>query len=858
MRMCSQDRIAENRTYVFLNTKATCYSHVAEIRSVQEARFGVPKTTALKLSSKANQFGRCVRVTMHHIKHDVPLFIIFRALGITSDREIVHHIVYDLEDLAGAAVARELSGCMDEASCVRTQQQAHDYLLAHMHTHGHPREIASTGPHRAATLRNVLKKDFLPHVGPDSHKKALYLGYMVSRLMRSYLKLAPLDDRDSYINKRLDTPGVLVANLFRQYYGKVIKDMRTLLQKDINAGAWRAGKLVNVLHKANVYKVIKPTVIESGLKYGLATGNWGVKTSRVRQGVAQVLNRMTYVATLSHLRRINTPIEKTGKLVQPRKLHPTQWGVVCPSETPEGASVGLVKNLALLTNVTVATPSDPVRQAIVEYGAVMYGPGSNPAEVFGAPAGATRIFINGDLVGAHRDPAYLYTLLKVLKRTGAISVFTSIAWNVVGGDITICTEGGRFMRPVFVVRSDGCTLEYGRRAAASVASGKSTAWAGLVVGDISGPRAFPPCIEYLDVDETNRAMIAMCHSDLSANASTRYTHMEIDPSAILGVVAGSIPFSDHNQAPRNTYQCLCEREQVIMADGSRKAIGDIQVGDTVLTFHPCTLETSSTKVTHHYIGPTDKRAFLITTASGRTIRATYDHKFMTYGYGWLAVEKFVPGETMVGVLPNALLPDAKTDDDWVEAEYARYEVFSTTLDAAHDQTHPDQVMSAKEWRLSVHTFGDLLFVPIVSCIEIMEPLIIADITVESANHSFFGGDHFAVHNSAMGKQVTAFSGTTGKVCRSARQSQLIFLLPLTSEMQAIGIYASNFRHRFDTMAHVLNYPQKPLVSTHTARIINCDELPCGINAIVAIACFTGFNQVRIACFGVASLFFKAY
>jgi hypothetical protein len=215
----SQDRIAENRTYVFLNTKATCYSHVAEIRSVQEARFGVPKTTALKLSSKANQFGRCVRVTMHHIKHDVPLFIIFRALGITSDREIVQHIVYDLEDLAGAAVARELSGCMDEASCVRTQQQAHDYLLAHMHTHGHPREIASTGPHRAAALRNVLKKDFLPHVGPDSHKKALYLGYMVSRLMRSYLKLAPLDDRDSYINKRLDTPGVLVANLFRQYYG---------------------------------------------------------------------------------------------------------------------------------------------------------------------------------------------------------------------------------------------------------------------------------------------------------------------------------------------------------------------------------------------------------------------------------------------------------------------------------------------------------------------------------------------------------------------------------------------------------------------------------------------------------------
>ena len=41
----------------------------------------------------------------------------------------------------------------------------------------------------------------------------------------------------------------------------------------------------------------------------------------------------------------------------------------------------------------------------------------------------------------------------------------------------------------------------------------------------------------------------------------------------------------------------------------------------------------------------------------------------------------------------------------------------------------------------------------------------------------------------------------------------------------------------------MSYPQRPMVSTHTARILNCDRLPCGINAIVAIACFTGFNQV---------------
>ncbi len=304
----SQDRIAENRTYVFINNKATCYSHVAEIRSVQEARFGVPKTTTLKLSSKANQFGRSIRVSMHHIKHEVPLFVVFRALGVISDRDIAACIVPDTDDVA---LLKELAGCMDEASGIRTKEAAEAYLLQYMHT---AQQHQAQGPQRLSTLRNVLKKDFLPHVGQEMHKKALYLGHMVNKLLRCYMKLIPLDDRDSYINKRLDTPGVLLANLFRQNYGKrgmmgmpasrqlpvannhcrlrhcagkVIKDMRAMLQKDINGGAWRS-KLINVIHKANVYKLIKPTIIESGLKYGLATGNWGVKTSRVRQGVAQV------------------------------------------------------------------------------------------------------------------------------------------------------------------------------------------------------------------------------------------------------------------------------------------------------------------------------------------------------------------------------------------------------------------------------------------------------------------------------------------------------------------------------------------------------------------------------------------
>jgi DNA-directed RNA polymerase II subunit RPB2 len=238
----SQDRIAENRTYVF-GLKASTYSHQAEIRSVQEDRFGVPKTTTLKLTSKANQFGRCIRVTVHHIKHDVPLFIMFRALGVESDRDIVRHIAHSgggsgsgsgsgsgvrpasaddgFDDGFDDVVARELVASADEAAPVRTQAQALEYLGRYLQLHGQPRAMSGSAQHRLAVLPGVLRRELLPHVGVEPHKKALYLGHMARQLVHCYLGLREFDDRDSYVNKRLDTPGVLVANLLRQYYAKV-------------------------------------------------------------------------------------------------------------------------------------------------------------------------------------------------------------------------------------------------------------------------------------------------------------------------------------------------------------------------------------------------------------------------------------------------------------------------------------------------------------------------------------------------------------------------------------------------------------------------------------------------------------
>jgi len=543
-----QERVAENKMYVFKSNKLNSkYSHVVEVKSIPEHKFLPPKNVSIKITSKSGIYGKTIKITVPHIKQDIPIFILFKALGKESDKDIIESVIYDIHDSESIELIQLLKPSLEEASSILTQQLAMDYLTKYIVCTNQPKDIKIEKDKKISIVNDILTKEFLPHLGRSFKKKVLYIGLMVKKLLLAYCNRIDYDDRDSYINKRIDSPGILLANLFRQYYTKLIKDMRNSVMKELNSGIWKSSKkLDDVINSNNVYKLLKSTTIETGMKYALATGNWGLKNMSSKVGIAQVLSRLTYLSTLSHLRRLNTPIEKTGKLIPPRKLHNTTWGYICPAETPEGGSVGVVKNLAISSHITLSSNSEPIKELLkLEKIIELDNASVHDIRTLG------KIFINGDWHGLHNNLHILHKKLRLFKRLGVINIYTSVVWSIKKNAIYIYTDAGRCIRPVFVVNNNELNIN---DILIRNIKKKNINWNDLLISKSKNKNSV---IEYIDAQESETCMIAMSPKYLTKkhdNKIFRYTHCEIHPALILGVLASCIPFPDHNQSPRNTYQ----------------------------------------------------------------------------------------------------------------------------------------------------------------------------------------------------------------------------------------------------------------------------------------------------------------
>lgn len=274
-------------------------------------------------------------------------------------------------------------------------------------------------------------------------------------------------------------------------------------------------------------------------------GDKGITT---KAGVSQVLNRLTYASSLSHLRRCNTPLARTGKQAKPRQLHNTHWGMVCPAETPEGQAVGLVKNLALMAYITTGTPQSPILEFLEEFST------ENLTDILPsviAEPTTCKIFVNGNWIGIHRDSKALVDTLRALRRVIDIDAEVSIVRDIAEAEVRIYTDAGRICRPLFIVNEhqELAIKKHHIMQLQGVFSPdqKKLTWADLLMQGL---------VEYIDTEEEETTMIAMEPKDIDSgdSYSSTYTHCEIHPSMILGICASIIPFPDHNQSPRNTYQ----------------------------------------------------------------------------------------------------------------------------------------------------------------------------------------------------------------------------------------------------------------------------------------------------------------
>lgn len=333
----SQERMCENKPLVFLKKDSGAESYVVQVNSKSHRNSRLLQVISIKIK-KDNTMS--VKVP---ILSEIPVFILMRALGIESDRDIIDYIVYNEKDLDMVNMVRmSLDGTLnDKGVKIQTQEDAIEYLLTKMRVIKKYSETDKVVKQQQKKLHlmSLLENNFLPHVEGGLLYKAYYIGYMINRLLKCYLGRIPPDDRDSYVNKRVDMIGNLLEELISQHYRKMLNECNKYFKR----------RNQNDETPLNIINQIKPTIIEQGLRISLMTGSWGRK-----KGVAQMLQRLSFKQLISFLRRIDSPSvdSSTNKLTGPRQLHPSSLGMCCclTGDTEILMANGATKQIKDMTN----------------------------------------------------------------------------------------------------------------------------------------------------------------------------------------------------------------------------------------------------------------------------------------------------------------------------------------------------------------------------------------------------------------------------------------------------------------------------------------------------------------------------
>lgn len=551
----STERLCENKPLVFKKQDSGSIIYSVQVNSRSPKNTGLMHTATIRMKK-----GSTLQLRVH-ILSVVPVFVVFRALGIVSDRDIANIIVCDENDYEMMNLVKNfmdntvVNNVNDKQKKILSIEDAQEYLANKIRIQKKYSEVNKNIKQQQKRMHLIylLENMFLPHIEGGLINKAYYLGYMINKLFQCYLKRRKLDGRDSFINKRINLVGNHMEELFRINYRKTLNECYKFFKK----------RNVDDDNPINIINQIKSSIIEQNVKLAIARGIWSKNI-----GVTQMLQRQSYIQTVSFLRRVDALSNDlaTKTLTDPRHYHPSQTGFICPCETPDGHKVGMVKNLSMLASITVASnsQSDIIKNILTDKTIKLSAISPKLVITY------TKVFHNGDWVGVTDKPFDLLDILNDKKNKCIIQYSTSIVHNIQDKEIRIYTDGGRLIRLIFNVKNNKLLItEDDINQLTENKNNHSYSWKQFLIDK-------PGLVDYIDVETAEFAMISPSVEALykmgniqetskqnevtdqivnryDDNLFLEYTHCEIHPSLLLGIIQSNIPFANHNQGPRDLY-----------------------------------------------------------------------------------------------------------------------------------------------------------------------------------------------------------------------------------------------------------------------------------------------------------------